>query len=427
VDLIFIDTLHVYGQLKRELDKFSKLANKYIIMHDTTADEIYGECIRLNWNIEDMSKLTNFPPHELTKGLKFALNEFLLDNKDWVIHEIYTNNNGLTVLKKIENYKKKLLPISFSIPEEKLCIDIDISIKTKIEAFVKPLNDRNLPYKYDKEEDYYNDYKTSFFAYTNKRNGWDAMRHYEILANNCIPYFSDLDECPENILYFYPKELIKISNKLYQTIKNIKIEDFLTNFDYINQYLDLVIKLKNHTKQYLTTKSMAHYILKTSQNKPTNILFLSPNQKEDYLKCLVLHGFKKIFGSRCHDYPKINCLYKDCTDNLYGNGFTYSKLLDNNYRDDLLDNTIENDIINKKYDIVIYSQSSMNDKFYDLILKIYEPSKVIFLNGDDHVTHLHLKDFQNKISKGHFCYIREYHDFNNYDYFIPFIKYFNGI
>ena len=30
-DITFIDTWHVYGQLKRELEKFSKITNKYII------------------------------------------------------------------------------------------------------------------------------------------------------------------------------------------------------------------------------------------------------------------------------------------------------------------------------------------------------------------------------------------------------------
>jgi hypothetical protein len=425
VDLVFIDTLHVYGQLKRELEKFSKISNKYIIMHDTTVDEIYGECIRLNWNIENMSKITNFTPDELTKGLKPALNEFLFENNEWVIHEIFVNNNGLTILKKIENHNKKLLPISFSIPEEKICNNIDISVKTKIEALVKPLIDRLDPYKYDKEEDYYNDLKTSFFAYTCKRNGWDTMRHYEILANNCIPYFSDLNECPKNILCFFPKELIKESNKLYEKVKNLNIEDFVTNYEYINKYTELLQKLMIHTKKYLTTASLANYILDTTNNKPLNILFLSPNQNVDYLKSLTLHGFKKIFGNKCHDYPKIPHIYKSCNSiSLYGNGFTYSKLLDDNYRDDSLDNTIEEDLKNKKYDMIIYSQASIHHKFYDIISEKYEPSKVIFLNGEDHVTHFHLKDFNDKISKGHFCYIREFHDFNKYDYFIPFINYF---
>ena len=43
IDLTFIDTWHVYGQLKRELNKFSKVTNKYIIMHDTTVDEWNGQ------------------------------------------------------------------------------------------------------------------------------------------------------------------------------------------------------------------------------------------------------------------------------------------------------------------------------------------------------------------------------------------------
>ena len=426
VDLVFIDTLHVYGQLKRELEKFSKISNKYIIMHDTTVDEIYGECIRLNTNIENMSKITNYTHDELTKGLKPALDEFLRDNDEWVIHDIYINNNGLTVLKKIENYKQKLLPISFSIPEEKVCKNIDISIKTKIEAFVKPLNDRSQSYKYDKEEDYYNDLRTSFFAHTCKRNGWDALRHYEILANNCIPYFSDIDECPEKILHFFPKELIKESNKFYEKVKNLNIEDFITNYEYINKYTDLIVKFKNHTNEYLTTKSIANYILKTSNNNnPKKILFLSPNDDEDYLKVLTLHGLKSLFGNNCHDYPKIPSIYKSCTlTSLYGNGFTYSKLLDDNYRDDTLDSTIEEDIVSKKYDMIIYSKTSIYYKFYDIISKVYEPSKVIFLNGEDHVTHFHLKDYNNKISKGHFCYIREFHNFNNFDYFVQFINYF---
>lgn len=38
-DMVFIYTLHIYGKLKRELNKFSKITNKYIIMHDTTIDE----------------------------------------------------------------------------------------------------------------------------------------------------------------------------------------------------------------------------------------------------------------------------------------------------------------------------------------------------------------------------------------------------
>ena len=75
-DLVFIDTLHVYGQLKRELQKFSKIATKYIIMHDTTVDAIHGEAIRCKFNMQNLSKQTGFPEDELKRGLKPAIEEF---------------------------------------------------------------------------------------------------------------------------------------------------------------------------------------------------------------------------------------------------------------------------------------------------------------------------------------------------------------
>ena len=101
VDLTFIDTWHVYGQLKRELDKFSKITNKYIIMHDTTVDEIFGESIRCNFNIEQQSLQTGIPVDEIQKGLWPAITDFLNNNNNWKLKERFTNNNGLTILEKI--------------------------------------------------------------------------------------------------------------------------------------------------------------------------------------------------------------------------------------------------------------------------------------------------------------------------------------
>ena len=99
-DLVFIDTLHVYGQLKRELQKFSKIATKYIIMHDTTVDAIHGEAIRCKFNMQNLSKQTGFPEDELKRGLKPAIEEFLGANPEWKTREVFTHNNGLTVLEK---------------------------------------------------------------------------------------------------------------------------------------------------------------------------------------------------------------------------------------------------------------------------------------------------------------------------------------
>lgn len=81
-DLLFIDTWHVYGQLQKELEKHAEKARKYIILHDTSTFGLRGE--------------------DGGKGLKTALNEFLEKNVSWVIKEEFTNNNGLTVLERVE-------------------------------------------------------------------------------------------------------------------------------------------------------------------------------------------------------------------------------------------------------------------------------------------------------------------------------------
>lgn len=99
-DMTFIDTWHVYGQLKRELDLFSKITNKYIIMHDTTVDEWNGETIRMNMNAKEQSEISGFSIEEINKGLWPAIDEFLANNPTWKIKDRFTHNNGLTILCK---------------------------------------------------------------------------------------------------------------------------------------------------------------------------------------------------------------------------------------------------------------------------------------------------------------------------------------
>ena len=100
-DLTFIDTWHVYGQLKRELNKFSKITDKYMILHDTTVDGEHGETIRCQFNASEQSQQTGIPIDEINCGLWKAVEEFLQENSNWILHMRFTNNNGLTILKKI--------------------------------------------------------------------------------------------------------------------------------------------------------------------------------------------------------------------------------------------------------------------------------------------------------------------------------------
>lgn len=103
VDLLFIDTWHVYALLKRELVHWNEHVNKYIIMHDTTVDEWYGEAVRGNADIAEAVRKTGFPAEEIQKGLWPAIVEFLRDHPEWVLEKRYTNNNGLTILSRVSH------------------------------------------------------------------------------------------------------------------------------------------------------------------------------------------------------------------------------------------------------------------------------------------------------------------------------------
>ena len=100
-DLLFIDTWHVYGQLKRELARWHSSVSKYIIMHDTTVDEWQGETVRAGWNAVQQSTETGIPVDEINKGLWPAIAEFLEAHSEWTLEKRLTNNNGLTILKRV--------------------------------------------------------------------------------------------------------------------------------------------------------------------------------------------------------------------------------------------------------------------------------------------------------------------------------------
>jgi O-methyltransferase len=99
-DLLFIDTFHVYGQLRRELELHATGVRKYIILHDTTVDEYEGEVRRMNFNAVALSATTKIPCGELLIGLWPAVELFLATRKEWMVDRRLTNNNGLTVLCK---------------------------------------------------------------------------------------------------------------------------------------------------------------------------------------------------------------------------------------------------------------------------------------------------------------------------------------
>lgn len=181
------------------------------------------------------------------------INNFYTKYKKSQIHFLDGEDDTL-ILTGLERYgtlwKRELIndlanPISFSIPESQLINSLPE--KSKLIATVIP--GKKETYIFPKEKDYNLDYQKSYYGITHKKSGWDCMRHYEILANRCIPYFADIEDCPKNTLTHLPKDLLKKVN--------------LYSFDDIQfNYEELESQFYDWTASKLTTKKMVLNIIK---------------------------------------------------------------------------------------------------------------------------------------------------------------------
>ncbi|NBP55689.1 hypothetical protein EBU71_03970 [bacterium] len=134
----------------------------------------------------------------------------------------------------------ELNPINFAIPESQFVSNT----QPKTDLFAPIIPGDPSTYIYTTEREYYSDYQRSYYGKTWKKGGWDCMRHYEILANKCVPYFPGLEDCPKQTLVNFPKKLILESNLS------------ANKGEVIPSYEDFVEELFEYTKQNLTTKKL---------------------------------------------------------------------------------------------------------------------------------------------------------------------------
>jgi hypothetical protein len=295
---------------------------------------------------------------------------------------------------------RRLFPITFSIPRVKLVRHK--TRKTKVTSSLVP-GDMST-YVYDTEAAYYDEYRSSLFAITTKKGGWDCMRHYEILACGCVPYFPGLEACPANTMALLPKRHMLAANALYARFRSKAISE-LTDRE-IAAYDALRAALLGYTERFLTTERVAAYMLRAANHSEArSVLFLSGCGYPDYLRCLTLHGLKVLMGARCHDYPKVAHMYDVGADNrgLYGKGFSYSGLLDPATHDDALDVAIEDRIKARHFDVVVYGSYHRGMPHYELVRGAYAPHEVILLCGED----THKCDYARHVAAGHYVFVRE--------------------
>jgi hypothetical protein len=200
---------------------------------------VYGSIWRCDSYIEEILKY--YPPHKVVA----------VDGEDHTSIHQCINLNVQYFKRELVYNTNKIQPIWFALPTSKISSNTK---KIKDLAHINPL-DRST-YIYDNEKDYYNDYKEARFAITLKKAGWDCMRHYEIMGNECIPYFIELEKCPPRTMVSFPKqEIIEVFHKLNAKESPQAVYEL---------YKEKVLSVFN---EKLTTKALAKYFIETVLNE----------------------------------------------------------------------------------------------------------------------------------------------------------------
>mgnify|MGYP001202119160 FL=1 len=256
------NTLNNYNSIDRT-DIKKKIQEKYFDL------VIYSSVRRTDQFLDDVIKYNN-------KVI------FIDGEDDNIIDERYAKS-GLYFKRELLEKKNNVIPISFAIPKEKILKTINENPANLLAPLVPG---RLNTYIYDNEKTYYDMYSNSIFAITNKKLGWDCLRHYEILMNGCIPLFFNIKNCPKQTLTTLPKnKLINICDKFNKILQlyfpfNIykkkflsidKVISYIPNIfkdksaslflDKNSEILDIKNELLSYTKQYLTTEHLAKYVL----------------------------------------------------------------------------------------------------------------------------------------------------------------------
>lgn len=249
-----------YKSIDRE-DITSKIKNRYFDLI------IYASIRRSKPFINEVIKYNN----------KFIF----IDGEDDQFIDHNVSKLGLYFKRELTEIKKNLLPINFAIPKEKILKEINKDPQNLLAPLIPG---RLNTYIYKNEESYYKMYAESVFALTYKKAGWDALRHYEILMNGCLPLFLNFEDCPIGTMNSFPKDdVLKIKKKYESILSNyfptniykFKFLTFQKFLDYIfskkmtiNNFLDqekdifeLKSNLLNFTRENLTTIKLADYVI----------------------------------------------------------------------------------------------------------------------------------------------------------------------
>ena len=351
---------------------------------------------------------------------------------------------------KWEGKRFNIWPVQFSMPSPRYLS----SLKWKNEgelAFAPSIPGNKATYKYtprqgfetdaEPDEQYFKEYRHSYYCVTRKKKGWDCLRHYEILSQGCVPYFIDLEKLPAATMPFFPKKLVleamnlpgvKFNNDHKGSFLNSSA--FSIDFSIFDKerYYRLAAQIQNHARRYLTSEAMARYVLRAlaqegGPKKPKKVLFIhhcyhdfmgdslwtgfkeleakgrlelvadivptpdlstgGANSKAAHLATLEKcdNGRKNALLSSAHTLTKPN-YYKG---NPYG-GWGNHRALNNPLKETIVNqSTIPDRIRAKEFDVIVYGTVVRTDAWIELVREHYDKNQIAMIYGADGVEVLH--------------------------------------
>ena len=236
-DAIIYGDGHMYGE-DYFIEEYDKLANNNVWIID--GHDLHGKAPKKTKYLEE----------------DIIANQFEYSFKGAVVYE-----------------EKNVYPTNLGVPEE-VIMPIDLKKKNKMfqntypkySFFENPtdLGGGSAHYKYESEEEYYEDLSKSWFGLSSRRGSWDALRNYEIIAAGSLLLYRDylnkpISCSPRNVQclsYSTKNELYEIFNRLVKNNKPSK------------EYMFLLEAQREWLLNYGTTTAIAKNIIDIIKNNP---------------------------------------------------------------------------------------------------------------------------------------------------------------
>ena len=280
-------------------DNCIDVPRKKVMYHDwseTTRDELHGRGFTLytrpikdiqsslRTDIKNVDVVLYGVSSMYNEQQDETLNSLVGKNRVWFLdgHDLYgdapnkINFQGEQVI-GIQNapcFKRELVqenipnvyPTGFGIPSYQIA-EINLDTKDQLYQRTAPnsclfqpdtdLGNRS-GYKFNREEDYFQDLQRSWFGLTCKRGGWDCLRHYEIIANGAVLLFKDYNKKPA---LCSPQHLPCLSYSTREELEYI-MNTLIVNNKPTKTYLDLLYTQRQWLYRVGTTEARALNILR---------------------------------------------------------------------------------------------------------------------------------------------------------------------